>query len=244
MMTELSNTDFKRYKTHLHSVLWLWLPITFALAFIGIDVFIPLETIDIWYSENGLLEIIHTAIICLAALYCVITIQSVLKLADPFLIFWLSVATFGTIYCAGEEISWGQHIFGWQSNEFWSAVNDQGETNFHNTSSWLDQKPRIIVEMGIVISGLIIPALQKWHPHILPVQFRIIYTNAQYVVCAAIFLAFKAIDSGFGAYSASPFFRGSELLEHFMFYYILMYMIDFHRRMLKEPARRSILQTP
>ncbi|QYX55783.1 hypothetical protein K1T73_11910 [Roseovarius sp. SCSIO 43702] len=33
---------------------------------------------------------------------------------------------------AGEEISWGQRIFGWESGEFFKENNKQYETNFHN----------------------------------------------------------------------------------------------------------------
>jgi hypothetical protein len=33
---------------------------------------------------------------------------------------------------AGEEISWGQRIFGWEANDFFAENNYQGETNFHN----------------------------------------------------------------------------------------------------------------
>lgn len=33
---------------------------------------------------------------------------------------------------SGEEISWGQRIFGWQSGDFFAQNNYQGETNLHN----------------------------------------------------------------------------------------------------------------
>lgn len=33
---------------------------------------------------------------------------------------------------AGEEVSWGQRIFGWQSGEFFVENNYQAETNLHN----------------------------------------------------------------------------------------------------------------
>lgn len=33
---------------------------------------------------------------------------------------------------AGEEISWGQRIFGWESSEFFAENNKQNETNIHN----------------------------------------------------------------------------------------------------------------
>ena len=36
------------------------------------------------------------------------------------------------VFASGEEISWGQRIFGWQSGEFFARNNYQGETNLHN----------------------------------------------------------------------------------------------------------------
>ncbi|MCA0921322.1 hypothetical protein [Pseudooceanicola nanhaiensis] len=36
------------------------------------------------------------------------------------------------VFVAGEEISWGQRIFGWSSGEYFVENNFQAETNFHN----------------------------------------------------------------------------------------------------------------
>lgn len=33
-----------------------------------------------------------------------------------------------------EEISYGQHVFHWQTPEYFSSINLQGETNLHNLS--------------------------------------------------------------------------------------------------------------
>ncbi|MBK9715311.1 MAG: hypothetical protein IPO81_29080 [Kouleothrix sp.] len=38
----------------------------------------------------------------------------------------------GALFVAGEEISWGQRIFGWGTPETLDAINHQGETNVHN----------------------------------------------------------------------------------------------------------------
>ena len=46
-------------------------------------------------------------------------------------IFFLILA-FLMFVCMGEEISWGQRIFGWKTPEGWSAKNAQSETNLHN----------------------------------------------------------------------------------------------------------------
>ena len=43
---------------------------------------------------------------------------------------FLFVALF--LFAAGEEISWGQRIFGVESSEFFIENNAQGETNLHN----------------------------------------------------------------------------------------------------------------
>ena len=46
---------------------------------------------------------------------------------------WLT-AFYGLLFFlgAGEEVSWGQRIFGWESGEFFIENNKQLETNFHN----------------------------------------------------------------------------------------------------------------
>jgi hypothetical protein len=40
----------------------------------------------------------------------------------------------GTLFfmAFGEEISWGQRMFGWETPAQWAAMNVQGETNLHN----------------------------------------------------------------------------------------------------------------
>ncbi len=39
----------------------------------------------------------------------------------------------GALFVAGEEVSWGQHIFGFVPPDFLVSANIQDETNFHNT---------------------------------------------------------------------------------------------------------------
>lgn len=48
---------------------------------------------------------------------------------------FIAVSIFGAVilfFGAGEEISWGQRVFGWQSGEFFLENNAQSETNIHN----------------------------------------------------------------------------------------------------------------
>ena len=74
---------------------------------------------------------------------------------------WLLMWTLACVYFAGEETSWGQWYFQWGTPDGFKEINDQQETNLHNISSWMDQKPRALVELWIFIGGIILP-LVRW----------------------------------------------------------------------------------
>jgi len=70
---------------------------------------------------------------------------------------WLVVFALGLVFVLGEEISWGQHYLGWEAEGWFAARNDQSETNLHNTSSWLDQKPRALLLISLYLGGILAP---------------------------------------------------------------------------------------
>ena len=77
------------------------------------------------------------------------------------LIWWLLIL-FGTLACfytAGEEHSWGQHFWGWETPEEWSKINRQHETNLHNVSPLFNMLPRTVLEIAILLCGLVLPLL-------------------------------------------------------------------------------------
>ncbi|WP_457945879.1 hypothetical protein ACTAQI_11115 [Pseudarthrobacter sp. alpha12b] len=55
----------------------------------------------------------------------------------------------GVWFLAGEEISWGQRIFGWQTPEAMEAVNRQGETTVHNIGGVQE-----LVPAGMLLASL------------------------------------------------------------------------------------------
>ncbi|MDX1572099.1 MAG: hypothetical protein R3200_16565, partial [Xanthomonadales bacterium] len=78
---------------------------------------------------------------------------------------WLVALTLGCVYFAGEEVSWGQHLFGWATPDPVSRINDQQETNIHNISSWFDQKPRLLLELwvlGLTVMAFSPPLRRRW----------------------------------------------------------------------------------
>jgi len=46
--------------------------------------------------------------------------------------YWFLILAFIFLLGSGEEISWGQRIFGWETSEGYGQVNRQNETNLHN----------------------------------------------------------------------------------------------------------------
>ena len=137
--------------------LWLWFPIAsiiviLAVRDLGKDIY------NRWMgTELGVVENATVVLLLLAMAAGVLAFRRRRSLPNPWLRLWLPLVTVGCVYMAIEELSWGQHFIGWDTPAIIDRINDQGETNLHNISSWFDQKPRIIVEIGILVGGVIFP---------------------------------------------------------------------------------------
>ncbi len=70
-----------------------------------------------------------------------------------------AVAMVAVIFTAGEEISWGQRIFGWMTPGALDDINNQGETNIHNIGSLL--KIFNVVIMLVAFIAAVLP-LVRW----------------------------------------------------------------------------------
>jgi hypothetical protein len=70
-----------------------------------------------------------------------------------------AVAMVAVIFTAGEEISWGQRIFGWMTPGALEDINNQGETNIHNIGSLL--KIFNVVIMLVAFIAALLP-LVRW----------------------------------------------------------------------------------
>jgi len=72
-------------------------------------------------------------------------------------LFFLGVGVF-YIVCAGEEISWGQRIFNWETPEKFAEANSQGETNLHNLET-LPIHPKDVVSWFMKLFGIGLPVI-------------------------------------------------------------------------------------
>lgn len=210
--------------------LWGVIPVLIIVAQILIELFVPNEYMTPMHTEGGPHETLQFLFIGL----CVPLAATMLfSLKHAFLKFWIGAAMLGCIYIAGEEVSWGQHIFGWVTPEFWSGVNDQNETNLHNTSSWLDQKPRLLLFLGAVVAGIVVPALRRWKPSWLPARFSALYpSDILFVAALGVLLPYSIHEIAEHILDSGVFYRVSEVQELYLYYFILLYLLDFKKRII------------
>lgn len=73
----------------------------------------------------------------------------------------LGMLAFGAFIFLGEEISWGQHFFGFSTPEKLMEINRQHETNIHNINGTVEfiftKVIRSGLSIGCVVGGLVIP---------------------------------------------------------------------------------------
>lgn len=138
--------------------LWLWLPPVVLAAIYG-TAFYDRRLSQRWFaSEEGFLEWLTVLLLFPAIWFGIRAWQSRRLIPGVWAARWALCMMLTAVYFAGEELSWGQKIFSWDSPQFFQEYNDQQETNLHNISSWFDQKPRHLFELWVLIGALVLPA--------------------------------------------------------------------------------------
>lgn len=106
------------------------------LAFTGYGLFLAFTNMDaflVFTQEDGTVENLTSLFLFGASLVSLYRIFEYRKAGKP--VMWIFTAAMLALlffFAAGEEISWGQRIFGVQSSEFFLEHNKQAETNLHN----------------------------------------------------------------------------------------------------------------
>lgn len=136
---------------------WFWLALGLVIAQLAARYFLPndLYSQHVGAAETGLVELLTPVALAPGIVFGgLILLRLHRHLPTLNSRIWMGLVTLGAIYMAGEELSWGQWLFYWDTPEQWAAINDQNETNLHNTSAWLDQKPRLLLELWALIGAI------------------------------------------------------------------------------------------
>ncbi len=243
LRVNLPSTMLNRSIYH-HTNFWcLWLPLLcLALQFL-VEAFVPEPLYTRLHTENGPVEILQ-CVVLLPALLAALRLLLTLRFQPPvWLSVWALVAVMGCFYVTGEEISWGQHSLNWNTPEYWTGINDQNETNFHNTSSWLDQKPRLLLELGVIIGGLLMPLSRRIRKKDFPAWLEIIAPSSHLIPVAAIVLFIKIADKVGGATHIVLFGRASEVVEFFIYYFVWLYLVFLAQKALTALDKPSVTPT-
>lgn len=200
------------------------------------EILLPHEVLAWMYDENGPFEIVEF-VICSAGFLTGLRLLCRRETRkNPWFFAWIALATLCFLYVAGEEVSWGQHFFHWQTPAEWAEINDQDETNLHNLrGGWFDQKPRIALMIGVIGGGLLLPLLRKYKPRWVPRRFEIIYPASALGVISGIVLSIRMaglVDKALP--HVRLFTRPSEINECFMFYFVLVYLLDLGNRIMQQ----------
>ncbi|HYF23437.1 MAG TPA: hypothetical protein VD929_08580 [Caulobacteraceae bacterium] len=117
--------------------------------------------------DTGLVEYATVANFAAIAAFCAALSRRAEGAARPVLMGFAALA----VVALGEEISWGQWIFGWSSPEAFAEANLQGETNLHNfLPPWAFEAAYALVGAGLiaVAAGLVLLKPERLPPVIRP----------------------------------------------------------------------------
>jgi uncharacterized membrane protein len=115
----------------VNSSRFFWFFLVNGVLFLLVFLFFP-ETYDAFSREDHVIENATAIALLLAGVLLIragihISPQNIRRYSPLLLIVGLIF-----IIGAGEEISWGQRIFNWETPEALAELNDQNETNLHN----------------------------------------------------------------------------------------------------------------
>ncbi len=211
-----------------NTILFCAIPLLLPVLFFGAEYILPYDRKIFFYSEFGI-ELVQETLL-FVCLFLSLWIFIKLKPSENiWLRIWMGLCTLACFYISFEEISWGQKFFGWASPE-WAMNSTQKETNIHNHSQLFNRVPRTILEIGILVGGVVIPAMMKWAPAKLPQKFEAIYPFKSIAVIGILSVAIKLLEQFPGWFDIKIFYRKSEVIELFMYDFIFLYLVSIAQK--------------
>jgi hypothetical protein len=215
----------------LPSWLWLWFPPILLLIIVPIKIISPefyAANID---GELGLIELATPAISIIGFVIGIGTVKLAWSRVGHKERVWYLLVTLGCFYFAGEELSWGQHFFGWGTPEYLERINDQEETNIHNISSWFDQKPRLLLELWVLVGGVVMVLVNRGVTRTNNAWFWPTFECFPTAVLAILVRLPERIKSLFDIEQLPLELRFSEPQEYYFALFLLLYLAVARRRL-------------
>lgn len=225
--------DYIRESEQLSTLWWKWLP-WISVFVVPLTAYVSVETYRAIFENefSGVLELCHAIFPFIASLIALRLLLTSPVKRDPLIAAALVILCVGGFYLAGEEISWGQHHFGWATPEYWSTVNYQSETNLHNTSPWANQIPRAVLVACTILGGTIFPYVKINHPGLVIKRLDYLYPPRALFNLAMIIVLLEVMIQIGNNFDLSGFvkYHDGELMETYVAAAVLLYAIVLQRR--------------
>ena len=163
----------------------------------------------IW-EENGIVEFAQVILLFLSITILLRYIKLYLKDLKKFFQIVLILYLIGLTYYFFEEISYGQHLFFWKTPEFFSNLNTQNETNFHNMSNLLNELPRTLLLLFCSLSFLFAKLINSRSKYL----SLFLFPNSKLIYITFLILIFVLPNLILDIFDIKPFFLVWELDKH------------------------------
>lgn len=194
-------------------------------------------------GESGLVELATVGFALWGAVVAMRIVMDGRALPDRALVLWFGLFVLGLIVLAGEEISWGQSWFRWETPAEYAALNRQKETNLHNLHSMAESLPKTLLLAAALLGGIVWPlvARRRGIGPVLPGTFGWLWPSAAIWPAAALAWVTRIAervmvwtnleDFAYGQYDALR-----ETIELFGVLYVLAYLMNVRRRTVSQAS--------
>jgi hypothetical protein len=132
----------------------------FIIALVGASTALMGKEIFKWFTdEDRFAENLQVVIWALTFLLGFIVMRRIWNAGYKSVALLYLLLNIGIFFLIGEEVSWGQRIFGWETPESMMAMNKQKETNLHNIHGVGDTFKWIHVIIGFY--GTFLPLIAR-----------------------------------------------------------------------------------
>ena len=180
--------------------------------------------------EDGFIEDLTLIPLAVLTVTCIMCLVKYARKKNALFFFMYLMIALGSFFILGEEISWGQRIFGFKTSQFFEEHNTQDEENIHNLVLEGEKLNKIIFTDALVAGVAIYLLAFPWFYARNSKFKKFIDKSAlpipkiyQIIACVLVFgLSFLTFDS-----------KGAELLEFggcAMFMLIVLFPLNIDAR--------------
>lgn len=212
---------------------WWWLGIPIAAAiFTCVSYRLNPAWYDLWVTREGIgaLELAQFVMMAIGFAIAVQLLLDPFVRRRPFVLLVTALAALSCLYIAGEEVGWGQHIFYWETGGMVTDVNKSGEFGIHNAYESFEKVPRAILQIGVIVGGLLVPALCALAPRLRASRLALFLPSDILIPAALGMVLFKLVEILGKSEIVQLAGRPSEAVEFYLYFFILAYLIVFERR--------------